>query len=97
MLTSALPQTYISGDSLVILRGPHDLLQTISHGEETILSGVAADARSGKLATTDGQNVYVYQPIGREYGDLRVRKHTHPLETSVAHRPPVDVADDIPP
>lgn len=63
---------YISGNSLIILQGPNDLLQTITHGEDDSLSAVAVDASTGKIATSNGREVFVYRPGGRDVGALRV-------------------------
>ena len=65
-------QTYISGNALVILGGPNDLVQTIylDHCEE--LDAVVVDGNSGKIATCSSDEVYIYKPYGREEDMLKV-------------------------
>lgn len=62
---------YISGSALVILGGPHQLLQTIYNEEHSDLDAVAIDEASGKIATCSGDEVTVYKPYGRNEGVLR--------------------------
>lgn len=65
-------QAYISTNSLIILRGPNDLIQTISHGESDVLEAVAISEASGKLATCTKSRVFVYAPLGLDEGGLKV-------------------------
>ena len=65
-------QSYISGNALVILGGPHDLLQTIYHDGTTDLDAVAIDEATGKIATSSGHVVYIYSPQGSDRGALKV-------------------------
>ena len=62
---------YISGSALVILGGPHQLLQTIYHDEHANLDGVVIDEETGKIATCSGNEVTVYKPYGENEGVLR--------------------------
>ena len=62
---------YISGNALVILGGPHDLLQTIYLDESTLLDAVAVDEKTGKIATCSAGDVTVYKPYGRNEGVLK--------------------------
>ncbi|PLB35074.1 WD repeat protein [Aspergillus candidus] len=55
---------YISGNALVILGGPHKLLQTIYIDDTDALEAVTIDESSGKIATCGGSDAFVYQPYG---------------------------------
>lgn len=55
---------YISGQALVILGGPHKLLQTIYVDDTQALEAVAINEASGKIAVCGGPYVFVYQPYG---------------------------------
>jgi hypothetical protein len=55
---------YISGQALVILGGPHKLLQTIYVDDTQALEAVAINEASGKIAVCGGPHVFVYQPYG---------------------------------
>ncbi|KAL9103855.1 MAG: hypothetical protein Q9163_001133 [Psora crenata] len=59
---------YISGNALVILGGPHDLIQTTYHDQCEELDAVIIDETSGKIATCSSDEIYVYKPYGREEG-----------------------------
>ncbi|KAF8456637.1 RAVE protein 1 C terminal-domain-containing protein [Terfezia claveryi] len=61
---------YVSGETLVILEGVEDALQTIYH-EGGKLTVVAIDEGSGKLAVGSGNDVLVYGPTGMDQGMLR--------------------------
>ena len=75
-------KVYISGNGIVILGGPHDLIQTIYHDEQSELEAVAIDEATGKIATCTSKEVMIYNPYGREEGALKV------LQTStVTHLP----------
>lgn len=63
---------YISGNALVILGGPHDLIQTIYHDEGLVLDAVAVDEATGKMATSSSEDVYIYKPHGEKEGALKV-------------------------
>ena len=65
-------KVYISGSALVILGGPHELLQTIYHDENLALDAVAIDEATGKIATCSFNEVTIYKPYGREEGVLKV-------------------------
>ncbi|MCJ1260826.1 regulator of (H+)-ATPase in vacuolar membrane [Lobaria immixta] len=62
---------YASGNALIILGGPHDLIQTIYHDGSPALDAVAIDNSTGKIATCDSEEVYIYRPYGRKEGALR--------------------------
>ncbi|KAL8873409.1 MAG: hypothetical protein Q9174_001119 [Haloplaca sp. 1 TL-2023] len=62
---------YISGNALIILGGPHDLLQTIYVQESCALNAVAIDDVSGKIAAASTEEIYVYRPYGKEEGLLK--------------------------
>ena len=63
---------YISGSALVILGGPHELIQTIYHDEHSELDAVAVDEATGKIAICSSKEVTIYKPYGREEGVLKV-------------------------
>lgn len=62
---------YISGSALVILSGPHNLLQTLYLDEHSELDAVAIDGHTGKLAICSAQDVTIYKPYGRNEGALK--------------------------
>ncbi|KAL8670977.1 MAG: hypothetical protein Q9168_004508 [Polycauliona sp. 1 TL-2023] len=62
---------YISGNGLIILTGPHDLIQTIYHEDAEALTAVTIDETSGKIATASSREVHVYRPYGKEDGLLK--------------------------
>ncbi|KAL3479818.1 RAVE protein 1 C terminal-domain-containing protein [Aspergillus californicus] len=55
---------YISGQALIILGGPHKLLQTIYVDDTPALEAVAIEEASGKIAVCGGRYAFVYQPYG---------------------------------
>ncbi|KAL4879357.1 RAVE protein 1 C terminal-domain-containing protein [Aspergillus karnatakaensis] len=55
---------YISGQALVILGGPHKLLQTIYIDDTSALEAVAIEETTGKIAVCGGPHAFVYQPYG---------------------------------
>ncbi|KAL4956308.1 RAVE protein 1 C terminal-domain-containing protein [Aspergillus filifer] len=55
---------YISGQALVILGGPHKLLQTIYVDDTSALEAVSIDEASGKIGVCGGPFIFVYQPYG---------------------------------
>lgn len=59
---------YISGQALVILGGPHNLLQTIYVDDTQALEAVAIDGASGRIAVCGGPYAFVYEPYGT-YGE----------------------------
>ncbi|MCJ1477391.1 regulator of (H+)-ATPase in vacuolar membrane [Lambiella insularis] len=62
---------YISGNALVILGGPHQLLQTIYHDDTQLLASVAIDKETGKIATCAGENILIYRPYGQNEDVLK--------------------------
>ncbi|KAL4914049.1 RAVE protein 1 C terminal-domain-containing protein [Aspergillus aurantiobrunneus] len=62
---------YISGQALVILGGPHKLLQTIYVDDTQRLEVVAIDEASGRIAVSRGPIVFVYQPYGIQNETLK--------------------------
>ena len=67
---------YISGGALVILGGPHQLLQTIYHEDRSDLDAVAIDETTGKIATCTLTEVTIYKPYGKEEGLLKWSFHS---------------------
>lgn len=80
MVDLVLLQVYISGNALVILGGPHDLIQTIYHEDTSALDAVAIDEVSGKIGTCSKEELYIYRPYGRIEGALKVATNTRPIE-----------------
>ena len=68
-----LLKAYISGNALVILSGPHTLIQTIYGDELLALESVAVDETSGKIAVCTTEEVHIYKPYGKKEGALKVR------------------------
>ena len=62
---------YISGNSLLILTGPHQLIQTIHQDDDSPLDAVSIDRLTGKIAACNSNEVTVYHPYGKEEGLLR--------------------------
>ncbi|KAI9674117.1 MAG: regulator of (H+)-ATPase in vacuolar membrane [Caeruleum heppii] len=62
---------YISGNAIVILAGPTQILQTIYHDDPRELEAVVVDEESGKIAACDQDSVHIYRPHGQEEGALR--------------------------
>ncbi len=64
-------QVYISGNALVILGGPHHLIQTVYQEESEVLDAVSIDEASGKIAISSLDEVHVYKPYGMLEGGLK--------------------------
>ena len=62
---------YISGNGLVILTGPHQLIQTIYQDDQSPLDAVSIDRSTGKIVTCSSNEVTVYSPYGKEEGLLK--------------------------
>lgn len=56
-----------------MLRGPNDLVQSISHGDIDDLEAVSIGEASGKIATCTNSTVFIYKPFDVEEGALKVR------------------------
>lgn len=67
-------QAYISGNSIVILGGPHELIQTIHDDGEENFKALAIDKGSGKIAVAGSKEVAIYQPFGIQERALKVRR-----------------------
>lgn len=65
-------QAYISGSALIILGGPHHIIQTVYHDASPPLGAVAIDEATGKIAISSSQDIYIYRPYGRSEGALKV-------------------------
>lgn len=65
-------KAYISGNALIILGGPHNLIQTIYHDDSIGFDAVAVDKLSGNIAISNEEEIYVYRPYGRDEGVLKV-------------------------
>lgn len=72
-------KVYISGNALVILGGPHDLIQTVYHDENLDLNAVIIDGATGKVAVSNADQTHIYKPYGRGEGALKWS-----LESSIA-------------
>ena len=79
-------EVYVSGNSIVILGGPQQLLQTIYVDHCDRLSAVVVDPCSGKIAACGGRIVSVYRPYGKAEGALKV------VQALVYAQTPSDVA-----
>lgn len=79
-------QVYISGNAVVILDGPQNLLQTIYLDNEDDLQAVAFDEDSGKIAAASRTEVHIYRPGGKAEGVLRVRDRPARARTKLMHR-----------
>ncbi|KAF2229701.1 WD repeat protein-like protein [Viridothelium virens] len=62
---------YVSGYALIILGGPHDVLQTIYHEEEEELIAVTIDEVSGRIAVCTHKVVHIYKPYGQREDALK--------------------------
>ncbi|KAI4094480.1 MAG: hypothetical protein LQ344_002229 [Seirophora lacunosa] len=62
---------YVSGNGLMILGGPNNLLQTIYHEGCPALVAIAIDEITGKIATASSQEIHVYRPYGKQEGLLK--------------------------
>ncbi|KAF2426534.1 WD repeat protein-like protein [Tothia fuscella] len=69
--------SYISGNALVILDGPNNILQTTYHELPDELVAIVFDEISGKVATASASTVHVYKPYGRDEGALRWSLQCH--------------------
>ena len=67
-------KVYISGNSLVILGGPQDLIQTTFLDECDAFHAVSIDENSGKIAVSSSNQVHVFKPYGLEDGMLKVTR-----------------------
>jgi hypothetical protein len=66
-------QAYVSGNAVVILKGPQDIVQTIYIDDVESLEAITIEETSGTIAVCGGKNVYIYKPFGREVDVLKVR------------------------
>ncbi|KAF2403852.1 hypothetical protein EJ06DRAFT_488764 [Trichodelitschia bisporula] len=73
--------TYISGNAVVILDGPHNVVQTTYLEVSDQFVAIAFDELSGKIAAASGSTVHVYKPYGRDEGALQWSLQCHlPVE-----------------
>lgn len=63
--------SYISGNALVILSGPHSLIQTIYDDQLLALEAVVIDEATGKIAVCSSEEVHIYKPYGKKEGALK--------------------------
>lgn len=69
--------SYISGNTIIVFNGRREILQSIVVDDAEYLSALTIEEESGQIAAADQDTVYVYRPLGRDYGDLRwSRAHT---------------------
>ena len=57
---------------MVILGGPHSLIQTIYGDELLALEAVVIDEATGKIAVCTSEEVHIYKPYGKKEGVLKV-------------------------
>ncbi len=69
-------KAYISGNALVILSGPHTLIQTLYNDQLLALEAVVIDEATGKIAICSLEEVYIFKPYGKKEGALKVRPET---------------------
>ncbi|KAK5940247.1 regulator of (H+)-ATPase in vacuolar membrane [Knufia obscura] len=62
---------YVSGNTVIVFNGRREILQSIVVDDADDLFAVTIEEETGQIATCDNNAVYVYQPLGRDYGDLR--------------------------
>ncbi|KAI9892011.1 MAG: regulator of (H+)-ATPase in vacuolar membrane [Vezdaea aestivalis] len=62
---------YISGNSVAILGGPYQLLQTIYLDDGVLLEALVLDEETGKFAACSKDLVYILRPYGRSDGDVK--------------------------
>lgn len=62
---------YISGHALVVLTGPHRILQTIYVDDTKLLEAVVIEEDSGKIAVCGGSDIFVYQPYSIGHDTLQ--------------------------
>lgn len=84
------PQAYVSGNAVIILKGPQEILQTIHVDEVDELEAVTIEESSGRVAICSKEQVFIYGPIGRDEGLLKVEIQTNSITitdtaTVVAH------------
>ena len=76
-------KAYISGNALVILGGPDDLIQTIYHDDSVGFDAVSVDKLSGMIAISNEEDIYIYRPYGRDDDVLKVAR----LSASLTRKP----------
>jgi hypothetical protein len=64
---------YISSNAVIILKGPKEILQTIYVDDVEELEAVTIEESSGRIAVCSKEHVYIYGPIGRDEGVLKVQ------------------------
>lgn len=57
---------------MVILGGPHDLIQTIYHEDSIGFDAVSINKSDGKIAVSNEKETYIYGPYGKDEGSLKV-------------------------
>lgn len=72
-LVADTSKAYVSGNAIIILKGPQEILQTIYVDDVDELEAVTIEESSGRIAVCSQQQVYIYSPIGRDEGVLKVR------------------------
>ena len=72
MTYAEIVKAYISGNAVVILDGQFNLLQTTYLEQCHALNAISIDSHSGKIATCDAEEAFVYKPYGRDEGALKV-------------------------
>lgn len=65
-------KAYIAGNALIVLGGPNDLIQTITHDEDEKLVTVAIHDITGKIAAASKTSLYIYKPFGHDFDAPRV-------------------------
>jgi hypothetical protein len=68
-----MSQGYVSGNAVIILKGPKEILQTIYVDDVEELEALTIEESSGRIAVCSKEHVYIYGPIGRDEGVLKVQ------------------------
>lgn len=79
ILVADASKAYISGNALIVLGGPNDLIQTIYHDDSVGFDAVSVDKLSGKIAISNEEDIYIYRPYGRDEDVLKVAHVSTPL------------------
>lgn len=75
-------QAYVSGNAVIILKGPQEILQTTHVDDVEELEAVTIEEGTGKLAVCSQEQVYIYGPIGRDEGVLKVQLHENGVHSN---------------
>lgn len=63
-------QAYISGRNVIVFNGGREILQNLNVDSSNDLRAISIEEQCGRIALCDEQKVYLYEPLGRDSGDL---------------------------